>query len=253
MQVHDGKLRVIPMRMSLALMKLTSTTFIAVALFTGCASTHHPSPNDPKFAPVLPSLSLPEGSKTGSIYQEGFGVKLWEDKRARRVGDILTVTLSENTTSSKSSSTSLKKDNTTNISAPTVFGTTPHMPGSQLIPNSGSALTLENNLVGAREFSGTNGTDQRNSLSGNITVTIAAVYPNGVLLVRGEKWLTLTEGEEYIRISGLVRPQDIERDNTVLSTKMADARITYSGTGELADANKMGWLSRFFVSPSWLY
>lgn len=218
-----------------------------IVMLSGCITGNHPSPNDPKFAPVLPSLSVPEVLTTGSIYQEGFGVQLWEDKRARRVGDILTVMLSESTTSSKSSKTSVKKDNSTAITAPEFFGRTPRLGMSD------GGANLDTNLNAERQFAGASGADQSNSLSGSITVTITAVYPNGVLLVRGEKWLTLTQGEEYIRVSGLVRPEDIEEDNTIISTKLADARITYSGTGELADANRMGWLSKFFVSPFWLY
>ena len=87
-----------------------------------------------------------------------------------------------------------------------------------------------------------------NNLTGNITVTVHDVYPNGVLLVKGEKWLTLNQGDEYIRISGLIRPQDISSDNTVPSTKLADARIAYSGTGVVNDTNVMGWMSKFFIS-----
>ncbi len=104
---------------------------------------------------------------------------------------------------------------------------------------------------GTREFESTGDADQSNSLSGNITVSIAEVLPNGVLRVRGEKWLTLNRGDEYIRLSGLVRPEDIAPDNTVQSTRLADARISYSGTGEVHDANAMGWLAKFFISPIW--
>jgi flagellar L-ring protein FlgH len=82
-------------------------------------------------------------------------------------------------------------------------------------------------------------------------VTVADVLPNGNLVVRGEKWLTLNQGDEYIQISGIVRPIDIRTDNTVLSGLVADARITYSGKGMVADSNKMGWLSRFFASAIW--
>ena len=92
---------------------------------------------------------------------------------------------------------------------------------------------------------------QSNSLSGNITVTVAAVHPNGNMLVRGEKLLTLNQGAEVVRISGLVRPVDVTPQNTVLSTQIADAQITYSGTGAIAQSNQQGWLARFFNSPYW--
>jgi flagellar L-ring protein precursor FlgH len=106
-------------------------------------------------------------------------------------------------------------------------------------------------LSGSRSFEGEADASQSNSLSGAITVTIADVLPNGNLVVRGEKWLTLNQGEEFIQVSGIVRPQDVTTANTVLSTQIADARITYSGKGTLADSNRMGWLARFFNSPVW--
>ena len=93
--------------------------------------------------------------------------------------------------------------------------------------------------------------NQSNSLSGSITVTVAEVLPNGILAVRGEKWITLNTGDELVRISGLVRSEDISQYNTVLSTRVADARITYSGTGAFANASQPGWLSQFFLSPLW--
>jgi flagellar L-ring protein precursor FlgH len=98
------------------------------------------------------------------------------------------------------------------------------------------------------EFEGEGSSDMSNNFSGNITVTVHDVLPSGVLMVKGEKWLTLNQGDEYIRISGMVRPQDIGSDNTVESTKLADARIAYSGTGAVNDTNVMGWLSKFFIS-----
>jgi flagellar L-ring protein precursor FlgH len=89
------------------------------------------------------------------------------------------------------------------------------------------------------------------SLAGSITVTVTEVLPNGVLRIRGEKWLSLTNGEEYIRLTGLVRPQDIKPDNTLASNRIADARIAYGGTGDFDQANQMGWMGRFFNSEWW--
>ena len=93
------------------------------------------------------------------------------------------------------------------------------------------------------------GFNQGNSLTGSITVTVADVLPNGIIAVRGEKWMTLNTGDELVRIAGLVRADDIATDNTVSSTRIADARITYSGTGSFADASQPGWFDRFFLSP----
>ena len=89
------------------------------------------------------------------------------------------------------------------------------------------------------------------ALSGEVSVTIAAVYPNGTMLVRGEKLLTLNRGDERVQISGIVRAMDISPDNRILSTRVADANIRYVGKGEIARASKQGWLQRFFsiISP----
>src|SRR5690606_4314762 len=100
-------------------------------------------------------------------------------------------------------------------------------------------------------FNGEADANQSNSLTGPITVTVADVLPNGLLAVRGEKWITLNNGDELIRLSGLIRPEAVGPDNSVLSTRIADARITYSGTGAFANASKPGWLSQFFMSPVW--
>ena len=94
---------------------------------------------------------------------------------------------------------------------------------------------------------------QNNSLSGTISVTVYRAYPNGLLAVRGEKWLRLNQGDEYIRFSGVVRKQDISPNNTVESERVADARITYSGTGDVAAGSEQGWVSRLLNSSDMPY
>ncbi|MCW8883768.1 MAG: flagellar basal body L-ring protein FlgH, partial [Motiliproteus sp.] len=197
----------------------------------------------PYYAPVPPAAMMAPKVNNGAIYQAGYSMSLYEDDKARRIGDILTITLVERTQASKTAENEINKESTVNIAAPTLFG-------EELSIKSGHPLsaTLSG---GTRDFKGESEATQNNSLSGNITVTVASVLPNGVLQVRGEKWMTLTDGDEYIRISGLVRPQDINTDNTVDSTKLADARITYSGAGSFHEANTMGWLSKFFFSALW--
>lgn len=207
------------------------------ASLVGCVN-NPPKPDNPYYAPVPPSAMMAPKVMNGSIYQAGHGLSLYEDSRARRVGDILTIVLTESTQASKSADNDVSKQSSIVITEPQVFG--------QTINN------LSANIDGGtRTFVGESEASQGNSLSGNITVTVANVLPNGVMQVRGEKWMTLTDGDEYIRISGLVRPQDVGSDNTIVSTKLADARITYSGTGEFHDANTMGWISKFFFSPLW--
>lgn len=225
-----------------------SLMLVLGAQLQGCA-TNEPRPGDPRYAPVFPVTQQPAPQTEGSIYAAGGGASLWEDQRARRVGDILTILLDERTISKKSSSTETSKSDENTMGVTSLLGTTP----TTNVPfiGSNSDLTLNSQTSNEREFEGEATADQSNQLSGSITVTVVNVLPSGVLMVRGEKWMTLTRGSEFIRIEGMVRPSDIGPDNTVQSTRIADARITYSETGELADTNRKGWMSRFFNSPIW--
>ena len=178
----------------------------------------------------------------GAIYQSGQDVRLFENTVARRVGDTLTIRLVENMDASKSSSTSTKKGTSVEMSGPTIAGRPVTVNGIEV---------LSAGVDNASSFDGEGSSRQSNSIFGDITVTVAKRWPNGNLFVRGEKWITINQGREFVRVSGIVRAVDIEPDNTVPSTKIADARITYAGRGAIADANAPGLLSRFFNAP-WL-
>jgi flagellar L-ring protein precursor FlgH len=143
--------------------------------------------------------------------------------------------------SSKSAETSADKSSNNSMSVPNVLGTVPGWKN----------LTMDSETANDRQFSGKGEADRSNSLSGQISVTVSDILPNGVLRIRGEKWLTLSEGDEYIRISGMIRPQDITPDNTVASSKVADARISFGGRGNLNNSTKQGWADRIFMSPWW--
>ena len=158
-----------------------------------------------------------------------------QDRRAYRVGDILTIKLDESTQASKQARTNFGKKNDVAIGVPEAFG---H-----------SVDSLSGSIDGSRNFNGNATSQQQNSLRGAITVAVYKVLPNGVLAIRGEKWLTLNQGDEYMRVTGLVRADDIERDNSVSSQRIANARISYAGRGALSDANSAGWLTRFFNHP----
>ncbi|WP_197472748.1 flagellar basal body L-ring protein FlgH, partial [Oleiphilus sp. HI0123] len=137
--------------------------------------------------------------------------------------------------------TSYDKDDEVTFNEATILGNVIQKHGLSLLTNP----SLE------RAFDGKASSDQSNSLSGSISVTVSEVLPNGILRIQGEKWLRLNQGDEYIRLTGLVRPQDIGTDNTIPSSKVADARIAYGGTGDFDDVNRQGWLSRFFNSEWW--
>lgn len=187
-------------------------------------------------APLTPP---PPAPANGAIFQAGDGyAALYEGWRARRVGDPLTIVLVEKTAASKSANSK--------HAASGSFGITPPTTGA-LSLFSGTDATISGN----RAFNGGGTTDQANSLSGEVSVTVAQVYPNGTMLVQGQKRVTLNRGDEYVQIKGLVRTADIDRDNRVLSTRVADAQIAYTGKGDLARSSRQGWLSRFFgvISP----
>lgn len=209
---------------------------------SGCV-TKAPKPDNPYFAPIPAQAYESVPPANGSIYQAATSVNLYGDGRALRVGDVITVLLSEKTQSSKSAKTDVDKSNQLSLPQPELFG--------RGISAFGNPLSLSAQTDSAFASEGTS--DMSNSLSGSITVTVHEVRPNGLLLVKGEKWLTLNQGDEYIRVSGMVRARDVAADNTVSSTKLADARIAYSGTGAVHDSNVMGWLGKFFISPFWLF
>jgi len=208
-------------------------------LLGGCAS--FPT-GDPAYASATPAVPPPPAPANGAIYQAGYAVSLFEDLSARRVGDVLTIRLVERTDASKKASTSVNKESAIAVPNPILLGRPLSLSGG---------TTLETDIASAQDFQGEGDSSQSNSLRGDISVTVAEVLPNGNLLVRGEKQLKLNQGDEYIRLSGIVRPVDIAPDNTVLSTRVADVRIAYAGRGAVADASTLGWLSRFFLSMLW--
>jgi len=226
------------------IMNIALTSLSLAVLLSGCVQAPV-MPNDPYYAPVMQPQELPKPAKNGSLFSPNSSMSLFGDRKASRVGDIITVTLQERTTSSKSSKIDVLKDNDIGVSAGAgtdqIFGMNPSL----------GDLGLATNLSAQRQFTGEADADQSNQLTGNISVTVVDVYPNGTLVVRGEKWIQLNRGDEYIRISGLVRPDDVTPDNTVVSTKIANARIAYSGTGEFADSQRAGWLTQFFNHPLW--
>ena len=215
---------------------------VVIALMLSACIGPEQRPDDPAYAPVISNYPAAPKKSGGSLYQAGYSLALFEDRRATRVGDILTILLDERTSSSKKSETEINKDNNIEFNAGTLFG--------RGVTHNGSDI-LTANLAQKREFEGSAESDQSNRLQGSITVTVSEVLPNGLLVVRGEKWMTLTNGEEFIRIRGLVRQDDISPDNSIPSTKLADARITYSGTGDFADSGKQGWGTKVFNSKWW--
>ncbi|VXC45691.1 Flagellar L-ring protein 2 [Pseudomonas sp. 8Z] len=202
----------------------------------GCASFNEmlPDEDSSQYQPLELDYSVPPPSR-GGLFRSGYSGSLIGDKRAVRVGDILTVVLDESTQSSKSAGTSFGKTANATIGIPTVLGK--------------QYDRLESSATADRDFDGSAQSSQQNTLRGSIAVTVHQVLPNGTLLIKGEKALRLNQGDEYIRLVGLVRVDDIDRGNQISSQNVANARISYAGRGVLNDSNSAGWLTRFFTSP----
>ncbi|MDH0867911.1 flagellar basal body L-ring protein FlgH [Mitsuaria sp. GD03876] len=203
---------------------------LALAL-GGCAAIAPPPlPSaDPGGLPL--PLSEPTRAAGGGVFVAGRSASLIADTRAFRAGDVLTIVLEEATQASKSANTQSAK-------------------------KSGSDFNLDLNgkqraygINGNRDFNGSGSSTQQNTLQGAITVVVQEVTSNGLLRVHGEKSLTLNQGEELMRVAGYVRPADVDSENRVSSQRVANARIAYSGKGQLADANTPGWFTRWFNSP----
>jgi flagellar L-ring protein precursor FlgH len=212
---------------------------VTVMLLSACAQVMPPQPNDPYYAPVVPGYETAQNMQiqTGAIYSQANASFLYSDRTASRVGDLITINLNESTNATKNADTEIKKSDA-NKFEPTISGRIPSWQGNP--------ITFD--VDADRNFKAESDTAQANSLNGTITVTVAQVLPNGNLLIKGEKWLTLNQGNEFIRISGIIRPEDISTENTISSNRVANARISYSGTGALQQANEIGWLSQFFNS-----
>ena len=215
---------------------LCGALLLATVLAGGCGRLPRPDEN---FAATLPEEVPPAAKPNGAIYDDQTAETLFDDAVAHRVGDILTIELEENTNATKSAVTTTKKTTTEAMAAPTLLGGSLTLHGRNL---------LNNSLNDATTFDGEGDSSQSNQLTGAITVTVARRLANGNLLVRGQKWITINQGREYVRIQGIVRPIDIGQDNTVPSTSVADATIAYGEEGTLNDANTKGWLARFFDS-----
>ncbi|KQY52872.1 flagellar basal body L-ring protein FlgH [Lysobacter sp. Root494] len=190
------------------------------------------------------------GDGGGSIFasagsnQSGPRMRLFEDNKARGVGDLLTIVLVENTRAKTNAKTAVTKDAGVGISAPTIFG--------QGVTYNGKPL-LQAEIEGSRDFSGAGDSAQSNQLAGNITVSVVENLGNGNLRVAGEKRMRLNQGDELVQIQGIVRTADIGPDNRITSDRVGEARIVYGGRGTIARSNAMGWLGRFFNSAAFPY
>ncbi|RIZ56037.1 flagellar basal body L-ring protein FlgH [Vibrio sp. PID23_8] len=197
-----------------------------------------PVAGDPAWAPIHPKQK-PEhyAAATGSLFSAEHITDLYDDSKPRGIGDIITVTLDETTRATKSANADLSKTNDATMEPLSVGGQELQI---------GGKYNFSYELNNTNTFVGDSSAKQSNSISGYITVEVIEVLANGNLVIRGEKWMTLNTGDEYIRLSGTIRPDDINFDNTIASNRVSNARIQYSGTGLAQDMQEPGFLARFF-------
>lgn len=216
----------------------TRTSRAALAIVLLLAAMPAAARDQVEYNPTVPT-ALPRLPANGAIFQASSGFSaLHEGNRAHRIGDSLTILLVERMLAEKEAASNVARDGNIGLTPPASG------PFSFLSPNALKAS-------GTQSFDGKGTAEQSNRLSGEVSVTVAEVFPNGTMLVRGQKQVTLNRGDEFVQISGLVRPADVDFENRVLSTRVADARITYTGRGDIHRASRQGWLQRFFsmLSP----
>jgi flagellar L-ring protein precursor FlgH len=217
---------------------LLALTLAVGFTLSGCATLQEDGGRE--FDATWPDVADGPKPTPGAIYAQGTDVSLWNNVTARNVGDTLTVRLAESTEAEKTATTTASKSSSAELSGPTIAGRPITMSGTPI---------LEAGMGNESQFAGNGAATQSNKLDGYITVTVAKRFTNGNLLVRGQKWVAINSGREFVRLQGIVRPSDIAPDNSVLSWRVADAYISYGGQGTVANAAKPGWLYRFFNSP----
>jgi flagellar L-ring protein precursor FlgH len=213
-----------------------ASALAAVAL-AGCITTT-PSTSVHQPMTVRPVQPPRVQVADGTIFQAGYGyAPLFEDRRARNPGDTLTINIVENTSADKKSNTTTNRSSDNNLAVPVVSG----LPGKSFM-GAGLAATTD------FKFAGDGETASNNVFTGTITVTVIEVFANGNLLVSGEKQVGINHASEFIRFSGVVNPANISSANSVNSVQVADARVEYRGSGQIENAQNMGWLTRYFMN-----
>jgi len=217
---------------------MTTLRLTGAAMLLGlaaCGTTPSSIVEHPRTArPEAPAGQAPAN---GAIYQTASYRPMFEDRRARHVGDVLTIVINEKTQAGKQASSSGSKTSEVDSSISAVAGVPLKM-----------FQGIGVNAEASNTYDDKSKLDSSNTFSGSVTVTVIEVLANGNLVVAGEKQVALDKGTEYVRLSGVVHPDTIQAGNTVSSTRVADARIEYRTSAKFDEAEVMSWLARFFLS-----
>lgn len=207
-------------------MKYVLLALAALSLSACSVMPREPLAHSEGFRPVYPVVQAQPQLATGAIYNGPQSEAFFGRGRAFQVGDVITVILDESTQAGRTQSGVVKRTSSNDV-VPAAMG--------------GGLLPAANLLGGTIKNEGSGTADQTATLKGSVAVSVIDVMANGNLVLRGEKQLALTEGAEIIQVAGVVRPDDIAPNNTVASRRLANAQITYRGTGDMAAASRAGW------------
>ena len=216
---------------------LISSALIVATLSLAACSTYVEEVTSSEYLPVMQDAApgTKTGMASGSIFAQGQSGLFAADRRASVIGDILTVQFQERFQATKTQNAATSKASSYALGLPTSIG-------------SGDSTDFDAST--GTTFAGTGTAGQSNSLTGQMSVTVVRVFDTGNLEILGQKKLTLNNGDEYIRVRGIVRPDDISSSNVILSDRIANAEIKYVGAGDIADTAKQGWLARVFTAVS---
>jgi flagellar L-ring protein precursor FlgH len=221
---------------------------IGALVMVGCSMD---PPTNVKLPTTIRPNPAPVAVADGSIFKAAASRPLFEDRRARFVGDTLTVNLVERTSANRTTNESANRSSSAavNIGTPKVLGVTPNLPISATVLNTKIDNDLSSSFNSSSEVSSENDQDDRNTntVTGSITVTVIEVLPNGNLMVSGEKQVAVNQGTEFVRLSGVVNPINITGNNTVNSTLIADARIESKQNQSIDTAQVLSVMARFFT------
>lgn len=217
-------------------MKFFCFMLVAV-LLAGCAAPRHPVIGQTPMTATPQPMAAPAGAPSGGIFQPAGYRPLFEDRKPRYVGDLLTITLNEKLNASQRANSSAERKSDVDLKLPGIKGVF----GKNLKPVDASAGT-------SNSYDGKGATESSNLFTGTITVTVIDVLANGNLRVAGEKQIGIRQNSEVLRFSGVINPTQIQSGNVISSTQVADARLDYRGGGYIEESQIQGWLSRFFNS-----
>ena len=221
----------------------TGTCLALAAVLSGCTTLNDPPPVDmPSTAPpVLMPAAPVAGSPTGSLFNAASYRPGFENRRARLVGDMVTVQIVERVTASQKSDSGLKRSNktTAGISALPLFS------GNALANlKDRSNIGFNNN----NDYTGSGSTSSDNTFTGAISTTVVDVLPNGHLVIAGEKQIGVNHNVDVLRFTGTVDPRTMQPGSLVASTQVANVRVESRSRGQAGEAQSIGWLSRFFLN-----